>query len=271
MDAFYQSRKGIWSRSRMLWEALRLDDSMEHLRRRGGNAPFVVAVAGAGGKTSIIKQLAWEGRERGLRVLVLTTTHMYRPFSFGVLDREPDRVREALDLQGLAVTGHLEENGKISFQGWEYYCQVIKGAQLVLVEADGSKRLPLKVPGENEPVLPEHTDLLLCVYGLSALGRPASDVCFRQTEAEKLLGKEVFCGQWQVERDHVEQLMELGYLKPLREKMAGYGLGCQVLPVFHQADTEAYQEMGRDMLEKMGEEKGIVTGNFWKNQSFELF
>lgn len=271
MDAFYQSRKGIWSRSRTLWEALRLDDSMEHLRRRSGNAPFVVSVAGAGGKTSIIRRLAWEGRERGLKVLVLTTTHMYRPLAFGVLDGKPEQVREALDLQGLAVAGHLEENGKISFQGWPHYCQAIKGAHMVLVEADGSKRLPLKVPGENEPVLPKNTDILLCVYGLSALGRPALDVCFRRDEAEALLGKEGSCGQWQMEQAHMERLMELGYLKPLREKLGGYGSGCQILPVFHQADTEEYQETGRIMLEEMGEIRGIVTGNFKQEKSFELF
>ena len=29
-------------------------------------------------------------------------------------------------------------------------------AEIVLVEADGSRRLPLKVPGVNEPVIPEH-------------------------------------------------------------------------------------------------------------------
>ena len=36
----------------------------------------VVAVAGAGGKTTLVYRLAREAREAGLRVLVTTTTHM---------------------------------------------------------------------------------------------------------------------------------------------------------------------------------------------------
>ncbi len=41
-------------------------------------------------------------------------------------------------------------------------------ADLVLVEADGSRRLPVKVPGPNEPVVPKNSDMVLCVLGLSS-------------------------------------------------------------------------------------------------------
>lgn len=37
------------------------------------------------------------------------------------------------------------------------------------MEADGAKRLSLKVPDLHEPVLPEHVDLVVGVAGIDAL------------------------------------------------------------------------------------------------------
>ena len=42
---------------------------------------------------------------------------------------------------------------------------------LVLIEADGARRLPLKVPAEHEPVIPEMTTHVLSVYGLDSIGK----------------------------------------------------------------------------------------------------
>lgn len=43
---------------------------------------------------------------------------------------------------------------------------------LVLVEADGAARRPLKAPADHEPVIPSATSLVLAVAGLDALGQP---------------------------------------------------------------------------------------------------
>lgn len=42
----------------------------------------------------------------------------------------------------------------------------------VLVEADGSRRLPVKAPAVYEPVIPPGTDLVVGVIGLDALAVP---------------------------------------------------------------------------------------------------
>jgi probable selenium-dependent hydroxylase accessory protein YqeC len=42
----------------------------------------------------------------------------------------------------------------------------------LLVEADGSRRLPVKAPGSTEPVMPSGTDLVLGCVGLDCLGTP---------------------------------------------------------------------------------------------------
>ena len=49
----------------------------------------------------------------------------------------------------------------------------------MLVEADGSRRLPLKVPRAGEPVIPDNTDMILCLNGLTSLGKWAEDCCLR--------------------------------------------------------------------------------------------
>ena len=46
---------------------------------------------------------------------------------------------------------------------------------VVLVEADGSKRLPIKAPAEHEPVVPAETGLTVGVLGLDALGWPMDE------------------------------------------------------------------------------------------------
>ena len=42
----------------------------------------------------------------------------------------------------------------------------------LLIEADGSKGLPLKAPAEHEPPIPEFVDTVIYVVGLSGLGQP---------------------------------------------------------------------------------------------------
>ncbi len=42
----------------------------------------------------------------------------------------------------------------------------------LLIEADGSRQLPLKTPADHEPPIPKFTDLVVVVAGLSGLGKP---------------------------------------------------------------------------------------------------
>ena len=43
--------------------------------------------------------------------------------------------------------------------------QAMELSDLVLVEADGSKRLPCKVPADHEPVLLPESDIVVAVLG----------------------------------------------------------------------------------------------------------
>ena len=151
---FYEC--GIWTGTNSLWHGLGLEGRMKQARSEKGPGPFVVSLAGVGGKTSAIRRLAWEALDRGLKVLVATTTHMACPDAFGCLEGNVEEIRAGLEQRGLAVAGRPAENGKIAFTGRELYEEACSLADLVLVEADGSRRLPLKVPRAGEPVIPEY-------------------------------------------------------------------------------------------------------------------
>lgn len=144
-----------------LWELLGVD--------RG-----VTAVMGSGGKTSLLYQLAEELRPRGT-VLLATTTHIMKPpqYPFAVTAEE---LTAALAAYGAACAGSYTPEGKLtapSFGGWQ------QAADFVLVEADGSRRRPLKAHALHEPVIPPCTRQVICVVGLSGLHRPVSEVVHR--------------------------------------------------------------------------------------------
>lgn len=62
---------------------------------------------------------------------------------------------------------------------------------VILVEADGSKRKPLKAYAEHEPVIPVETDIVFIVMGLSALNMPITrETVHRLPQFLDLIGKE---------------------------------------------------------------------------------
>ena len=139
-----------------------------------GIRPGLTAVIGSGGKTSLLRVLAQELSHRST-VLLATTTHIMRP------DWCPFAATAAELCEGFAhspivCAGSYTPEGKLTapnFPGWQ--C----AADFVLVEADGSKRLPAKAHAAWEPVLPPERNRTVCVFGASALGQPIQDAAHR--------------------------------------------------------------------------------------------
>ena len=63
----------------------------------------------------------------------------------------------------------------------------MKLADIVLIEADGSRRMPCKAPAAHEPVLLPQCDIVLAVAGVSALGESLEKECFRAELAQQIL------------------------------------------------------------------------------------
>ncbi len=151
----------------------------------------VIAVVGGGGKTSLIFRLMESFTSIGKKVIVTTTTHMaYEPERPFVEDGDLDEVRKNLQKYHYTVAASLDrETGKIGCLPEEKLEELRGLADVLLIEADGAKRLPLKVPGEREPVIPKFVEMVIGVVGVDALGEPIKKTCHRPEKVSAFLGK----------------------------------------------------------------------------------
>ncbi len=144
-------------------------------------AEQIIAVIGAGGKTTAMKVLAAQNRHRS--VLVTTTTHIF-PFEEGdcrlcLKDPTAEELAEALCVPGIVCAGSSANAGKLGMLPPKVLRAGIDKADLVIYEGDGAHLRPLKLHRENEPVILPETTHCLIVAGLSALGRPVGEAVHR--------------------------------------------------------------------------------------------
>lgn len=151
---------------------------LQHLLQIEPAKNRVIAFVGGGGKTTLIYELARELAGVGKQVLVTTTTHM----------KEPKKKWEADHTVGVPCE---EQSGKIKGVSEEAYRKLKDRCDILLVEADGAKRKPLKVPAEHEPVIPKDADMVIGMAGASAIGKTIEEGCHRAELVGKLLGKNI--------------------------------------------------------------------------------
>ena len=200
---------------------------------------MILAVVGSGGKTTLIKKLAARYRAEGKTVLITTTTHMFIEEDTLLTDDASIIIRQ-LQERGYAMAG-IPEGKKIKALSRETFDTVCACTDVVLVEADGSKHLPLKYPNAAEPVIPEHTDEIIVVCGLNAIGQEAKNVCHRLELVKSCLGIE---DHTIITPVHIQKLVTEGYLKPLRAAYPNAKIG--VIP---RHDGSPYQREVASLLQ----------------------
>lgn len=147
----------------------------------------VVALAGGGGKTTAMFRLADELRTADRRVVTTMTTKI----CVSQMERAPARL--VLEGEGALLAqlpGLLAEHSHVLIAGGtiveEEKVQGVPSALLdrvaahpavdaVIVEADGSRRLPFKAPAAHEPVVPASATILAPMVGLDVLGQPLDE------------------------------------------------------------------------------------------------
>lgn len=125
----------------------------------------LIALIGGGGKTTLMYRLARELYSIGKNVVCTTTTHIMKPtedFPFPV--------------RGVPLPDNPQKLSALSEKEFSHICTEY---DVVLVEADGSRGLPLKLPASHEPVIPPDTDLVLCIAGIDAIGKSIAVTCHR--------------------------------------------------------------------------------------------
>lgn len=136
----------------------------------------ITAIIGSGGKTTLLHTLS--GELPG-RVLLCTSTHFQGYADLPtVLNPTAADLRKALAAHPIVCAAGRSPTGKLVDCGLPYET-LADLADFVLVEADGSRRRPLKAHARHEPVIPPCTRQVICVVGLSGLHRPVSEVVHR--------------------------------------------------------------------------------------------
>jgi probable selenium-dependent hydroxylase accessory protein YqeC len=165
----------------------------------------VVSIVGAGGKTRVLFELGEDLANRGADILLTSTTNIFDP------RREPGRRFDQVLLEAdlaepfeepgevparcehgpspvgrgrLIVLGSREVPGTGKLQGIHpsWMARLSRDWAYVLVEADGAKGLPIKAPGDHEPVVPSSTGVVIGVVGLDCLGRPMDGATVHRPE-----------------------------------------------------------------------------------------
>jgi len=171
---------------------LRLVGGCDSLSEALGIERDLVAIVGAGGKTTLLHRLGEEARTGGRRVVLTTTTKMGTDQERGlvVTGPDPNEVVSALDRHGICLvvsevigTKLVGVEPGLVDAWWEGGV-----ADLVVVEADGARRSRIKLPASYEPVIPSRATVVVWVVSALAFGRPIAEVAHRPDRFADRLG-----------------------------------------------------------------------------------
>jgi probable selenium-dependent hydroxylase accessory protein YqeC len=198
----------------------------------------VIALVGAGGKTSLMYALAREMLRLGRRVVSTTTTKIYPPQPHEsplVLLSENDPFLTILPenlarFSHVTVAGRMDAmTGKLEGVTDDTIDTCADAAHWVLVEADGAAGRPVKAPAPWEPVIPSHTDLVIPVIGLDCLGKAAGHYCvFRLPEFLAVTGLK--------DGDEITAQVIAGLMSHPQGGIKGVREGMLVVPFLNKVD-----------------------------------
>jgi molybdenum cofactor cytidylyltransferase len=142
----------------------------------------VVAFTGAGGKTSTLIALGHELAEAGQRVLATTTTRIgadqleLMPHGL-TFDSDVPTISAALNEHRFVFLYRDIRQKKVYGPALSHIPRLLDSvdSDVLLIEADGARGLPLKAPKPHEPVIPVETTLVVPIASLSVLGQPLDE------------------------------------------------------------------------------------------------
>lgn len=146
----------------------------------------LIAIIGAGGKTTTMYTLASELAQRDKRVITTTTTQIFYPepdeTELLIVASEIDALLKTIgeawqQYHRVTVAGTILRTEKLAgLQPEQPYELLVKsGADVIIVEADGARHRMIKAPAEHEPVIPVRTNVALLLISAEAINQPLSD------------------------------------------------------------------------------------------------
>ena len=144
----------------------------------------VAAFVGAGGKSAAILAISGELTQAGMKVLVAPTTKMLLSEAnrIGplVTSEDADELRAKTEKAlsgafGVVVGSGMLSKNRVGGVDPEWIDDLAPLADVVLVEADGSRRRPIKGTADHEPAIPDAATLVVAVGNVHALGMPVDE------------------------------------------------------------------------------------------------
>ena len=99
---------------------------------------------GSGGKTSLIRAIAYELAKTN-KVIVSTSTKMNLPEEMPFIEGSIEPIRESLSKRNAVCVGTIISEEKFAAPKVSFH-ELLDLADFILVEADGAKHFPLKIP-----------------------------------------------------------------------------------------------------------------------------
>ena len=221
---------------------------------------------GGGGKSSSIWAIGDTLRMMGYKVRISTTTKVdlkeFSNYDCCFIDNPLAMEKAILDEREglLLVKGIWEEKGKYFGVENNYFDSIdIPLDTIVLVEGDGAKRKPFKIPKSHEPVVPKNSAALFVVMGASIINEEITEQnCYNIDRGLTLLKerKKVFS------IDNLLYLIEKGWL-PEKDSMP-------TIFLINQSDLKGKTDLGMT-LAKMLWEKYATVGVALSIQEKEVY
>jgi probable selenium-dependent hydroxylase accessory protein YqeC len=199
-----------------------------------------IALTGGGGKTTCLIQLASLYAKMGKRVLISTTTKLLLP---DVVDYGCDSY-----FFDDAIFKHSCQKGERVFYALrgkkalappeEHLKQLLNSYDVMLLEADGSRHLGLKLHNDKDPVVPSFVTATIALASFATLNKEFPENCF---------GYELYSEEFP------EQVIDLLTFKKLLLHAQGItkGITGRGLVLFNQttlADKEACRELASGLF-----------------------
>lgn len=241
----------------LLIEALKIDINKKN----------IISFVGGGGKTSSIYKLGEELKALGKKVIITTTTRMFMPESNTVITGKKEDIIRLLNDEDMITVGLLcdEKNEKFDYNKLkdrsslgsceEHIPRKISGvskeiaesfieiADFVLVEADGAKGLPLKVPAEHEPVILAESTLVVGVCGIDAVGKRIKEICHRSKLVSRFLN---------TDEEHIVNVSDVAKILASSEGQRK-DVRCPYKVIINKADTIMELEKAKEISKELSD------------------
>jgi probable selenium-dependent hydroxylase accessory protein YqeC len=277
-DAEISTDGGLWVVLRKKGEVSQEPPSLAQTLALGSQE--IISLVGGGGKTTLMFTLARELREQGAKVITTTTTKIIEPRGeeTPTIIIEDDHAQAMTSVkEGLLRHGHVTfaarrfPKGKIGGVDPAFVATMARELPVdhIIVEADGARRLPLKAPGAQEPVIPSATTLVIPMVGIDALGRPlGEETAFRPERIAVLTGT-------RLGKPITSHLIALVMAHP-QGLMKGAPPQARIIPVLNKVETtvglRGAREVAREVLDKGGKqiERVVLSRLFFQHPIIEI-